>query len=321
MKGKYLYGIIKKPKDREKHGLSTVDFQSLSAVIADRQYKDYSSLSKDKVVKELTDHQKMIEKIMEGFAVLPVKFGTILKNEEQVQSVLEKKYFFLRDTLRKIEDKIELDLVCFWDEQKAAQMAYKEDKKIQKLQENLIKKRKTSLEDKIALGKLVAKYLASKKTKISSQIHQVLKNKAVESCSYALADVNMLLNCAFLVKKENKKNFHNVLNLLDSRFAGLVNFRLVGPLPSYSFATVVVEILDEEEVNSAKKLLSLNDQLSREKIKQAYNQLAKWFHPDKGGDPLLFQFAVKAYKLLTKYVEHHGLVGVCLHKWQDQQEL
>lgn len=343
MKGKYLYGIIGKTKntsDGDPKGLlrggriATVDFRRLSAVITETEFKDYQSLAKKEVIKELTRHQQVIERIMEQFPVLPVKFGTILKNDKEVNSVLKKGYFFLRDTLQQTEDKIELDLVCFWNEEKAAQMAFKEDKRVQKMQADLIKKKgKTALEDKIALGKAVANYLAVKKTAISSQILRVLKKEVVKRCSHALAEVNILLNQAFLVKKQNEERFNHTLNKLDSKFSHLVNFRLVGPLPPYSFATVVIDALNKEEIEKAKKLLNLNGstestlskaeglttggELKKEKIKKAYDQLALKLHPDHGGDPIKFERVTKSYKLLRKYAKQ-GLMAVYLYQWEHE---
>lgn len=321
MKGKYIYGIIKtqdKNQTLAKNGLSTVDFRDLSAVIRETEFKDYHSLAKKKVVKELTSHQQMIERIMQDWGtILPVKFGTTLKDEKEVGSVLEKGYFLFRDNLRKIEDKIEFDLVCFWDEQKAAQIAYQKDRKVQRLQKNLAKKGEITFEDKLALGKAVGEYLVSQKAEITSQILKTLENEAVESLSHVLAEVNMLLNHAFLVKNGTKKNFNYVLNLLDARFNGLVNFRLVGPLPPYSFATVALELLDQEEIEEAKKLFNLNGEVSKERIKKVYDKLAFKLHPDHGGDPLEFKLITKGYKLLRKFAEQ-GLIGVYLYKWEER---
>lgn len=294
-----------------------VDFSTLSAVIADAEYRDYHNLPKEEVIKELTSHQQMIEKMMEQFTVLPVKFGTILKDEGEVRSVLEKGYSFLRDTLLEMENKIELDLVCFWNEQKAAQTALRESKRVQSLQKNLAGKRKAAPEDKIALGKEIAKFLTTKREKLSSQILRVLKKEAVGSCSHTLADVNMVLNQAFLVDRENEETFDHALNKLDSQFADLVNFRLVGPLPPYSFATVIIDPLDKEEIERAKKLLDLGGEVNRGNVKKAYDRLAFKFHPDKGGNPLEFMRVTKSYQLLRKFAKQ-GLVGVYLHQWEER---
>jgi len=331
MKGEYLYAIVKTPRmvarqrprllRGEGKGISTVDFRRLSAVVAEAEIKDYSSLAKEETIKELISHQQTIEKIMENFgSVLPVKFGTILKDKEEVRSVLEKRYSFLKEVLRKMEAKIELDLVCFWNEQKAAQLVFQKSKRAQTLQKSLSKKRKVSLEEKIALGKVIAKHLEVQREKMSNQILGALKRMAVENCPHVLADVNMLLNQAFLVEKENEESFNHALNQLDSKLKELVNFRLVGPLPPYSFATVVIEVLDKKEVESAKKLFKLEDEPSKEKIKQAFDKLAFQLHPDKGGDPLEFSLAAKGYQLLRKYL-NQGLVGLYLHKWKEHDRL
>jgi len=346
MKGKYLYGVIGKTKntsDGDPKGLSckellrgggiaTVDFRRLSAVVAEAEVKDYHKLPKEETVRELVSHQQTIEKIMEHSPILPVKFGTILKDEEEVTAVLEKGYFFLRKTLRKFEDKIELDLVCFWNDQKAAQMAFQESKKVKNFYKKITSEGKTprtvarqrprllrgeGIEDKITLGKLVADYLASKKEKISLQVLKALKKETVESCSHALADVNMLLNRAFLVEKKRQRAFNHALNILDSKFAGLLNFRLVGPLPPYSFATLLVDSLDKKEVAKARETLKLNGQLSSKRLKQTYDKLAMRLHPDKGGNPLEFEIATSAYKLLRNFMQN-GLIAVSVYKWEER---
>ncbi len=318
MKGKYLYGVIKQDKNHGLNfdGLTTVDYQSLTAVVAEKEVKDYHKLPKEETVRELVGHQQMIEKIMSETSILPVKFGTFLKDGEEVTSVLEKGYFFLCNALRKIEDKIELDLVCFWNEAKAAQMAYQESKKVRNLQGKITKKGEITSEDKIALGKLVADYLSEKREKLRDQILKTLKKETVESCSHVLADVNMLLNQAFLVKKERQIAFDYALNQLDSKFAGLLNFRLVGPLPSYSFTTVVVDVLDKKEVEEAKKVLKVDGKVSRGEIKKAYNKLASTLHPDHGGNPIEFELITKSYKLLKEFAER-GQIGIHLYLWEE----
>lgn len=320
MLGKYIYGITKnsdKNQILKQDGLATVDYQDLSAVIADVERKDYLSLAKEEVVKILINHQQMIERIMKNLGtILPVKFGTMLKDEKEVNSVLEKGNSFLAGTLEMMKDKIEVDLVCFWNEEKAAQMAYQENKRIQKMQANLSKKGNVALEDKIALGKEIAKYLTSKREEISNHILEVLKKEAVKSCNHALVDVNMLLNQAFLVEKRNEEVFNRALNRLNSIFADVVNFRLVSPLPPYSFATVVVDVLEEEEVEKAKEILNLDGQISKENVKKVYDKLAFKLHPDHGGNPVEFEQVTKGYKTLRKFAEQ-GLVGVNLYQWEE----
>lgn len=310
MKGAYLYGVIKRVSDQRLSldGLTIVAYQNVAAVVEEKEAKDYHKLPKEETIKELISHQQTIEKIMKRFPILPVQFGTILKDQGKVISALEKGYFLLRNTLRKMEDKIEFDLVCFWNEQKAAQMAYQKSKKVRSF---------ATSEDKIALGKLIADYLAGKREKLSNQILKTLKKEAVESCGHALADVNMLLNQAFLVEKKRQETFNHVLNKLDSRFADLLNFRLVGPLPPYSFATLVIDSLDEKEVQKARETLKLHGQLSLEKLKQTYDMLAMKLHPDKGGNPLEFDLATAAYKMLRNFTQN-GLVAISLYKWEER---
>jgi len=48
------------------------------------------------------------------------------------------------------------------------------------------------------------------------------------------------------------------------------------------------------------KLLELKPGASKDEIKRSFNSLAKEYHPDKGGDPEIFQAMLAAYKRLTQ---------------------
>ena len=126
----------------------------------------------------------------------------------------------------------------------------------------------------------------------------------------------MLLNQAFLLERTNEEAFNHTLNQLDSKFADLLNFRLVGPLPPYSFATLLIASLNEEDVRKARETLKLNGQISPERLKQTYDKLAMKLHPDKGGSPLEFELVTAAYKTVKNFIEN-GLVAVSLYKWEE----
>lgn len=322
----YIYGVIKAnaPQEFGEIGICdssskvlTIGFKDLAAVVSCSPFKVYDSLAKEETVKDLVTHQFVIEKVMESFTIIPVKFGTMVETENDIAKFLDKGYSLLSNALRKIEGKIELDVVTSWNLPKTLGAIYCRSRQIKRKQKEIaLKGNKAAVEDKVALGKLVDKALKGRKTKLGKLILQALKKEALDVCLHDLATDEIMLNAAFLVKKENEEFFNKAVNRLNQKLKNTLDFRVVGPLPPYSFATVVIESLDKGEVEAAQQLLKLRGELSREKVKDAYNQLVKRFHPDKGGDPLMFEFVTKAYKLLRKYAEH-DLIGVYLHKWTE----
>jgi len=114
----------------------------------------------------------------------------------------------------------------------------------------------------------------------------------------------MVTNSAFLINSNNKEKFEQVIDQLDEEYKGLLNFKLVGPLPCYSFYTIEVKELNPENVAQAKIELGLREETSESEIKKAYLEKAKLFHPDVhpgNGNEEYFNRINKAYHTLLDY--------------------
>ena len=114
----------------------------------------------------------------------------------------------------------------------------------------------------------------------------------------------MVTNSAFLINSNNKEKFEQLIDQLDEEYKGLLNFKLVGPLPCYSFYTIEVKELNPEHVAQAKTELGLREETSESEIKKAYLEKAKLFHPDVhpgNGNEENFNRINKAYHTLLDY--------------------
>jgi len=114
----------------------------------------------------------------------------------------------------------------------------------------------------------------------------------------------MILNMAFLLRKEMESEFDRRVQSLDQTFLWEVCFKLIGPLPLYSFRCIEIEWVDAKEVREALALLGLNENASSADVRNAYYQKAKSLHPDKTGEPLNsvseFEKVVKAFHLVGR---------------------
>ena len=114
----------------------------------------------------------------------------------------------------------------------------------------------------------------------------------------------MVANSAFLINRNKYKKFEQAIDQLDEEYKGLLNFKLVGPLPCYSFYTIEVKELNPEHVIKAKIELGLREETSESEIKKAYLKKAKLFHPDTNlekVDEENFNKINKAYHTLLDY--------------------
>jgi len=328
--GIYICGIIKTSSpqefgkigigDTEASDVQTIGWKDIAAVVCDSPLTVYDSLTKDKVVKDLATHQFIIEKVMERFTIVPVKFGTMVETAEEVMQFLENGYALLSHELEKIAGKIELDVVAWWDLPKMLAALSRRNSQIQETQQKLARKSgPVSIEEKVVLGQLIEQALETEKTRYQELILHTLERDVLDICSHQLADNEMIFNAAFLLEKREEEAFHALVHSLDQQLESTVNFRVVGPLPPYSFSTVLLEKVDPASVEEAKKTLGLTGDITDKALRNAYHQLAQQHHPDKnhGGDYQKFQQLHSAYKTLKGFIEN-GLMHTKVYQWQKE---
>jgi len=265
--GTYIYGIINTSKPQEfgemdnsnraASRVKTLGFKDIAAVVSNSPLTVYDSLSKEKVAKDLAAHQLVIEKVMQACTILPVKFGTMTETEDEVIEFLEKGYDLLHNELDKAKGKIELDVVAWWDLQKILATLPRQNEQLQARQQEITTKGgQVSTEDKIALGQLIEQALNAEKVRYQQTILQMLRQETVDVLLHDLLGDKMILNAAFLLAKEHEKSFDTAIQSLDQKLLNTVNFRVVGSLPLYSFATIVFKKLLQKASKMRKKHLA-----------------------------------------------------------------
>lgn len=327
--GIYIYCIIKTSEHQEFGAIGidddaasnvlTTGFKDIAAAISHSPLVVYDSLSKEKVIKDLFIHERVIEKIMDRFTTVPVKFGTMVETEDRVIEFLENGYTLLRNELDKMEGKIEQDVVATWEQPAVLATLAHQNKQLHEMQQKIASEgEQVSTEDKILLGQLIGQALQKEKNKYQQLILQDLEREAVDICPHDMVNDEMIFNAAFLLEKKNQEAFDTAVHSLDQKLENTVYFRVVGPLPPYSFSTILFKRIDPEEVEEAKKTLGLTGEITEESLRDAYYRFAKKYHPDKtsGETSNEFQMIKNAHRTLRNFIEG-GLIHTEVYRWKE----
>lgn len=326
--GIYIYGIIRTSEPQEfgyigigeqASNVFTVGFHDIAAVVSEGFVTLYDSLAKEKTIKDLVTHQFVLEKVMAGCTVLPVKFGTMVETRQEVVQFLETGYALLSEELRKMEGKIELDVVAQWALPEVMAAVYRDNPHIQSKQRHFARQSGlVAVEEKVSLGQLVAQALTTRKASATRLIAQTLNEQAVDMCPHDVANDEMIVNTAFLLEKSREGAFHDAVALLDQKLEDTVNFRVVGPLPAYSFSTILLEKIDVRSFEQARETLGLHGEITAKDVREAYHRLAQKSHPDTSGkDTQDFSKLHAAYRTLKSVVEHGMTQVEVYHRDQD----
>lgn len=307
----YLYSII--PAGKEVHfdvaGLDngkvrTIACKSFAAVVGGSPLADYRGIERQQAVRYLLAHQQVIEAVQRDHAVLPVKFGTVVPDEQKVRDLLTHGEALFRSAIESLTGQVQMEVVVLWNLQEVLREVSEDDAVVQ------LKIRATdqeSLENRIAVGKMVHELLGQRRMALLGSITTALQDMSRDIVINPNMDDTMVANLALLIDRGNCELLDERLQMLDREHDGMLNFRRIGPLPPYTFATVEVQVPTFEEIDKARRLLELGERHHRNDIKQAYRRLAGQAHPDicpdnSEADSLVSDLA-SAYRLLMAYVD------------------
>jgi hypothetical protein len=305
--GRYLYGIIE--TDSKEHfgniGLGnsevyTIQYADIGAVV--------SNISVDYIIKieEAMTHEKTLRKIMETHTIIPMGFGVIARNESEVINILKRGKMKFKNTLEKIDNKLQINVKISWDHTILAGILT-ESEEIQALSAKVKKTSEQSL--KIELGKKVKAALDERKNEYLTNISSILEALSTGFKENRITDQDTVMSASFLVDKEKEQEFHGTLEELEKKYAGKLKFLCVGSLPPYNFTEIEIKKVDFETVDEARKTLELGLDISVSEINSAYGQLARKCHPDLHSDDSHAEEKFKkirdAHEVLTMYCEHY----------------
>ena len=245
--GKYIYCIIGTKQERNfgPIGISgrddevlTIGYDDLSMVVSS------CPMTKFIVSREnMLAHMRVIEKVINEFdSVLPVRFGTVASNADEIRNLLDRRLREFRNLLRNMDHKVELGVKGSWKNMKAIfEEIVEENREIKKAKEKIQNKvGKKNIQAKTEVGKMVEEALKKKKEREAEKIVDALRRTAFEYKLNKTVGDEMFMNAAFLVDKGREKEFDNIMDDLSDEYRDRVKFVYVGPVPVYSFVNIVI---------------------------------------------------------------------------------
>lgn len=252
--GKYLYCVTRCGEERsfgdvapvggDSGSVYTIPHQGLAVVASDAGTDQY-----DITRANMLAHQRVQERVMQGFTVLPVRFGTVANGASPVDDVrrlLEKRRQEFDALLSEMEDKAEMGLKALWkDESALFEEIVAEDNKIRRLRDSLMGKPPQATHfERVRLGEMVKDALERRRTAEASALLAPLRPIACRTVENPVIVDRMIVNAAFLAEKQRVGEFDQAVERLDSEHGQRVIFKYVGPVPPYNFVNIVVNWLD-----------------------------------------------------------------------------
>ncbi|RXS86153.1 GvpL/GvpF family gas vesicle protein [Streptomyces sp. TM32] len=207
--------------------LRTVRTEQLSAVVSDAP-ADLRAKRRDVLA-----HQSVQERLLADGTALPMRFGLVGPDDDQVAAVLEEQRDAYTERLKEIAGCLEFHLKVARDEDDLLREIMAESVTVRRLNERT-RHDPGAHHDRVALGELVSQEVHARQDRMCAEIVARL-TPATERTSVADPTKSHFLNVSFLVRREKAAAFSEAVQQEAAQRGVAYTFRLNGPLPPYSF--------------------------------------------------------------------------------------
>ncbi|HEY4385989.1 MAG TPA: GvpL/GvpF family gas vesicle protein [Ktedonobacteraceae bacterium] len=262
--GLYAYGLVDKDARfpatlgiDQKHEVYTVEGNDVCVVVSNIDIHQFQSLIQDlyaeiahapgtlpeKSVEILQAHEDVVDSIMKETTIVPLKFGTILKDKEAAARMLQDQGKHFKRLLAKFRGKVECGLKVYADKQALTQHLQAETRftgqreKQEKLSKGtaylLGRKREQDLKEHIAAH--FAQTARAIFQELGKHAFDVKQNPTLPQKQTGKKK-EMILNAAYLIDMEEMDRFCQYGQGLIERYGFMqLDLEFSGPWPPYNF--------------------------------------------------------------------------------------
>ncbi len=234
--GKYIYCIVRSSVDRsfgaigigkEKPEVTTISYADLSMLVS-----EHPQVHIPPTAEAITTHERVIEAVMQEYnSLLPMRFCTIAKNEEEVRDLLERRYDEFNDLLYSYLNKVEYAVKAELSIPDMKKWAIKSKHKA-----SLVVKRASSVEpDDIVTVEAVPELDALRQEHIMTLRRIFHTVKIDKECQLPL-----ILNASILLERGRENELHFLLEEFDEKYNQNIMYSCTGPFPPYNFMDLVI---------------------------------------------------------------------------------
>ncbi len=281
--------------------LSEIIYKDIVAVVRKVDAKSIEELSLDKELLKncIAAYQQTNIDIFNHYTILPIRFGTMVDSEEEIEDFLASNYIHIKWAFDRLKGKAEITVHLSWDLKAVLQEINQDKQWLDNAKQSI------NLTNTAEIGRLLFVTADTKKKEIVDSVHCKLIAVSLDSSDGRCSNEQIIMNRSYLIERTAERLFDEAMTELAEENKSYLSLKYIGPLPPYSFAPVEFNWRNFELINEVRRRLLLPEQASFREIKASYRRLSLKFHPDKNsGDQQSserFREINEAYKILETY--------------------
>jgi Gas vesicle synthesis protein GvpL/GvpF len=232
----HVYGVVsaatRLPGDRRgrrEAPVRLVVYGDLAAVV--------SEIDADARVRrnDLLAHARVLESLVEGSTVLPMRFGVIVETDEEVAlNILEAGKASLTALLDSLDGLVQLTVKAYHDQDQALRHLLRERPELRELRDQAAVS-PASYHAQLRLGEAISVGLDVLADADATMLYEQLSGLAERIVLEEVTGRNQILDAALLVQRGARTRTDEGIARLSRTLPDRLRHRYIGPLPPYSF--------------------------------------------------------------------------------------
>lgn len=183
-------------------------------------------------------HSEVLQAAFEHGPVLPLRFGTVLPNRDAVVAqLLAPRTEALRARLEALEGKAEMQVKATYSEEPLLRSILSQDPRLATLVQRVQQLPAAATHfERIRIGERIAAAVEARRGHDADALLTALRPLSLAVSVSDPHHERAMLNAAFLVERSSLQRFDEAVQSASEQHGSNVEFKLIGPMPPYSFA-------------------------------------------------------------------------------------
>ncbi len=239
--GKYLYAFVSAEHVRESYGGLGINGGPTYAIVEGPVAAVVSDVPNRRIRPErriLAAHQAVLRLLMEDATPLPVSFGCIASDADDVRRIIQANQAGFVEQLGRVDGKVEMGLKVKWTVPNIFEYFVTINDRLRALRDELYRGGgEPSQADKIELGRAFDHALSEERTRHLNTVTLALGPLCADIKASDPRDEREVMNLACLVARDAQREFEASVFEAARLFDNSYSFDYSGPWPPYSFVT------------------------------------------------------------------------------------
>lgn len=192
--------------------------------------------------KNLKVHHDAVTALLEAGTVLPMAFGTVADDVDEVRSFLERHAQTIVDGMREVEGRVEMSLKIAWQVEDLFAFLISRDEALRAYRDRMFAGgRQPTHEEKIALGQTFVSRLDAARAEIRGRVIAALSDVSEQISSTDPRADEDVAQLAILVDRDGVERLEARIDEVAAALDDELIIRVAGPIAPYSFINITLD--------------------------------------------------------------------------------